>query len=258
MLIATYNCNSIRSRLNIVLRWLNRCKPDVLALQETKCEDEHFPADDFYDNGWQVAFRGEKSYNGVAVVTKRRPDEVSFGLGADDGVSESRFLHVRLGDVHVLNSYVPQGVDVQSERFAGKLQWLRRVRQYLDGHFDPSASKVAWVGDLNVAPEPRDVYDSSRFQNHVCHCPTVVEAFREVTSWGLVDVFRKHHPEGGLYSFWDYRLPRMLEQNLGWRLDHILATAPLAERCTECFIDLAPRQERFPSDHTVVVAKFEI
>ncbi len=260
MLIATFNCNSIRARLPIVLDWLEKYSPDVLALQETKCTDEMFPVGDFEDAGWHVAFRGQKGYNGVAMVTKDAPDEVSFGLGDDEGQSAPRLACIKYADAQVLNTYVPQGYELGTEKFVFKLEWFVRLRDYLAERFDAKKTPLVWVGDLNVAPEPKDVYDHDRIWPHVCHCKEVIDAFNAVVRWGFVDVFRKHVPDEGVFTFWDYRMPRALDANRGWRLDHVLATRPLADKSTEAFVDVEPRRRRDPkpSDHTFVAARFEI
>ena len=258
MLIATFNCNSLRVRLEAVLSWLEKYSPDVLALQETKCPDEQFPAEAFAEAGWFVAYRGQKSYNGVAMVTAELPDEVSFGLGDDDGVSEVRLACVRLGDVHVLNTYVPQGRALDSEQFQFKLEWFARLRKYLESRFDPATDKLVWVGDLNVAREPIDVYDAKLLWPHVCFCQEAMDALASVTSWPLVDVFRKHLPGEGVYTFWDYRMRGSVSRNLGWRIDHVLATPPAAAASTECFVDVEPRRAERPSDHTFVAARFDL
>ena len=257
MLIATFNCNSVRVRLPIILAWLEKHSPDVLALQETKCTDEQFPADAFTEAGWFVVYRGQKSYNGVAMVTAELPEEVSFGLG-DDDASEARLASVRLGDVHVLNTYVPQGQAPGTEQFQFKLDWLDRLRAYLERRFDPAKSKLVWVGDLNVAPEAIDVYDPKLLWPHACYCQDVIDALASVTSWGLVDVFRKHLPGEGIYTFWDYRMRGSVRRNLGWRVDHVLATPPAASASTECFVDVEPRRAERPSDHTFVAARFDL
>ncbi len=254
--VATFNCNGLRARLDLLLPWLDRWQPTVLALQETKCPDDQFPREPFERAGWVPTFRGEKGYNGVAMLTRTVPHAASFGLGDDAGESETRLACIRLGDVHVLNTYVPQGQALDSERFAFKLQWLSRVKAYLDARFDPQRDKLAWVGDLNIAPAPGDVYDSAALWPNVCHCQPTTDAFADLLAWGLVDVVRKHRPQEGTFTFWDYRLPRGVERNLGWRLDHVLATPPLADRSIECTVDLEPRRAERPSDHTVVIADF--
>lgn len=259
MIIATFNCNSVRARCEAILAWLDAHRPDVLALQETKCDDEHFPAEAFTRAGWCVNFRGEKRYNGVALISRAEPDEIAFGLGdGDDGLSETRLARGRWGAVTVLNTYVPQGRELNSEAFAFKRQWLERVKAYLQTHADPSSQMWAWVGDLNIAPTEADVYDAKRLMPHVCLCPEMTDAYESFLDWGLVDIFRKHLPDPGVYTFWDYRLRRSLERNLGWRIDHVLATPPLAERSVRCWVDTEPRRGERPSDHTFCIAEFDL
>ena len=259
MLIATFNCNSVRMRLGTILAWLEKYSPEVLALQETKCPDEAFPQESFTEAGWKVVFRGQKSYNGVALVTKEEPAEVRFGLeDGDDGQSQPRLACIKLGKIWVLNTYVPQGRSLDSESFIFKLEWFVRLRDYLKRNFNPTRNKVVWVGDLNVAPAPIDVYDSKAVWPHVCHCQEVIEAFEDVAAWGLVDIFRKHIPGEGVFTFWDYRAGRDLKGRTGWRIDHILATEVLAKTSRECFVDTGPRKGPRPSDHTFVAARFEI
>jgi exodeoxyribonuclease-3 len=258
MLIATFNCNSIRQRLGAVLAWLDAHRPDALALQETKVTDEQFPADAFRETGWHVAYRGEKSYNGVAIVTRDEPADVRFGLGdGDHGESGPRLAALRLGTVHIVNTYVPQGRELNSEAFRFKLDWLARLLRFFERQYDPATDRVAWVGDLNIAPEPRDVHDHDRIWPHVCHCPEVVEVFGTFLDFGFVDVFRKHRAETELFTFWDYRVRSAVERNMGWRIDHVLATPPLAAASTEVVVDMAPRRAEKPSDHTIVAARFD-
>jgi exodeoxyribonuclease-3 len=253
--LATFNANSIRSRLSIILDWLAVHNPDVLCVQETKCQDRDFPAEAFTSAGWRVVFRGEKSYNGVAIISREEPADVRFGLDGGDP-EEARLIRARIAGVDVLNSYVPQGTAVDSPRFQYKLDWFKRLRRLLETEYSPVAPLI-WAGDLNVAPEPADVYDPVLFEGSVCFHPLERAALGEVMSWGLVDVFRKHNAEAGQYTFWDYRMRGALSRNLGWRLDHIMATAPLAARSTAAHIDRAPRALDKPSDHTFLIAEFE-
>jgi exodeoxyribonuclease-3 len=257
MRIATFNANSIRSRLGMVLTWLKTSRCDVLCIQETKAQDPDFPLEAFTETGYHVAFRGEKSYNGVAVVSRDKPTTVRFGFDDGKQADETRLVYARLGPVHVLNTYVPQGRDIEHAMFRYKLDWFKRLRAYCDRHFS-TRMKVVWVGDLNVAPEPMDVHNSDKQQNHVCHHIDVRKAYDRTRSWGFEDVFRKYHPEPGHYSFFDYRFPSALKANRGWRIDHILATPPLARKSSGCFIDLEPRMQPKPSDHTFVVADFDV
>ncbi|MBN1269947.1 MAG: exodeoxyribonuclease III [Kiritimatiellae bacterium] len=257
MKIATFNANSIRSRLPIILDWLAREQPDVLCVQETKVQDHDFPQQPFRDAGYRVVFRGEKSYNGVAIVSRREPEEVVFGLDDGGPRDETRLARAAIGPVTIVNTYVPQGREVGHPMFAYKLEWFRRLRRYLDKSFSEK-DLLLWAGDLNVAAEPADVHNPDQQGNHVCFHADARAAFADCRAWGFVDVFRKHHPEPNQYSFFDYRMPRSLDRNLGWRLDYLLASEPLAAQSVDCRIDLEPRRLPKPSDHTFVVAEFKV
>ena len=258
MRIATFNANSIRTRLPIILPWLQEQCPDILAVQETKVQDHEFPESAFREIGYHCVFRGEKSYNGVALISREPTDEIRAGFHSGDMGNASRLIRGRWGDLHVINAYVPQGRDRESEHYAGKLQWLRHFRKMLEEDYSPEA-RVIWLGDLNVAPEPIDVHDPKGLDGHVCFNGELTELFYRVCSWGFLDVFRKHHPESGQFSFFDYR-EASVYKNKGWRIDHILATSPMYERSKDARIDLKPRRlrEPKPSDHTFVIADFEI
>lgn len=256
MRIATFNCNSIRIRLPAILSWLDEFSPDILALQETKVVDTDFPAQPLLDKGWYVVFRGEKSYNGVAVITRDKPESHSFGLGDDAGESESRLAHVRVGGIDLVNTYVPQGQGLDSEKFRFKLTWLARLRSYFEKIVTPS-NPLVWVGDINVAPTPIDVYDSKAVWPHVCHCQEVIDAMAGVVALGFTDIFRKHLPDPEIFTFWDFRQRGSVSRNRGWRIDHILATNPLAEKSISCHVDREARARERPSDHTFVYADFQ-
>ena len=255
MRIATFNCNSVRSRLDTVLRWLADCTPDVLCLQETKVQDGEFPADAFRLAGWQVAFKGEKSYNGVALVSKQKPDEVSFGLDSEPA-DPTRLAHARFGKLHVVNTYVPQGREIDHAMYAYKLQWLARLKKYFARNFTP-ATPLLWCGDLNVARLPIDVSSPETKQDHVCYHQAVRDAFEDTLAFGFTDLFRKHNPGLVDYSFYDYRAPFNPDQKRGWRIDYVLATAPLAEKSVAAAIDIAPRARPKPSDHCPLYADLQ-
>jgi exodeoxyribonuclease-3 len=256
MKIASFNVNSVRARLPVVLSWLHQRRPDVLAMQETKVQDESFPKTAFAEAGYSCVFRGQKSYNGVALAATRAVTDIQFGLPQEPR-DEARLLKARLGDLILVNTYIPQGYLAVSERFQYKLDWLARLLDYFRTNFRPS-DPLVWVGDLNVAPLPIDVYDPAALLGHVCYHPAVREALDEVVRWGFRDVFRMHCREAGQYTFWDYRMRGSFRRNHGWRLDHILATKPLAEKCTACYIDVEPRLAPHPSDHTPIVAEFDL
>lgn len=257
MKIATFNVNSIRSRLDIVRQWLDDNRPDVLCLQETKVVDDDFPELEFQSAGYHAVFRGEKSYNGVALISRAKPADVSFGLDDGQAPDATRLVAARIGPVHIVNTYVPQGRDIEHEMFQYKLEWFKRLRAFFNRRFKPTML-VAWVGDLNLAPEAIDIHNAAEQEDHVCYHQAARAAFAETRAWGFVDVFRKHHPEPGQYSYFDYRTLNAVQRNLGWRVDHILATAPLAKKSVDCHIDLKPRLMARPSDHTVMVAEFAL
>lgn len=256
--IATYNVNSIRSRLHIVIPWLKANRPDVFCMQETKVEDGGFPVAGFNDAGYHVVFRGAKSYNGVAVASLKEPEAIAFGLDDEGPRDEDRLIRGVFSGIPVINTYVPQGRERESEFFAYKLKWYGRLAAMLKRDYAP-AEPLIWCGDLNVAPEAIDVHDPKRLRGHVCFTPEVWQAFADAASWGLFDVFRRHHPgEAGLYTFFDYRVPKAAQRNLGWRVDHILATEPLLKRSRACAIDMQTRMAEKPSDHTVLYAEFKV
>jgi len=257
MIIATFNANSVRSRLDAILQWLKTHKPDVLCIQETKVEDKDFPALAFTESGYNVVFRGEKSYNGIATVSAEKPAEVRFGFDDGGQPDDTRLLYTRIGSVNIVNTYVPQGREIDHPMYQYKLEWFKRLKNYFDRHFSPK-SPVMWLGDLNVAPEAMDIHNAAAQDDHVCYHINVRKAFADTINWGFVDVFRKHHPEPGQYTFFDYRTINAVKRNMGWRVDHILATPPLAKKCTNSYIDLGPRMQSKPSDHTFLAAEFDV
>ena len=258
MRIATFNCNSIRARLDTVRTWLHTHQPDLLALQETKVVDDLFPRHELEAAGYHIAFRGMKAYNGVALLSRRPPDEVRFGLDDGQGPSdEPRLLHARFGTLHLVNTYVPQGRAIDHPMFAYKLGWFGRLRAYFDRHFTPRRS-VLWLGDLNVAAEPIDVHNPEDRAQHVCFHADVRRAFAHCRDWGFADVFRRFHPEPGQYSFFDYRTTWRGNAGDGWRLDYLLASRPLARTARACWIDVEPRRGPRPSDHCFVAADFDL
>lgn len=256
MKVATFNANSIRSRTDTIRKWLLVNQPDILAIQETKVQDTHFPMEAFEGTGYHIIYRGQKTYNGVAILSKLKPVDVVSRF-EPDLTDQARFLKAKIGPLTILNTYVPQGVDVSSDRFQYKLNWLGWIKTYLQQHHSP-AEPLLWVGDLNVARQDIDVHDPKRLWGHVCFCQEVQTALENVMEWGLTDLFRCFYPEPEQYTFWDYRVPNGFKRNLGWRLDYIMATAPLVKTCKNCWIDKEPRGWEKPSDHTFLVAEFDL
>jgi exodeoxyribonuclease-3 len=255
MKIATYNVNSIRRRLPLVLEWLQLHEPDAMCLQETKVQDHDFPVEEVQRAGYYSTFRGMKGYNGVATLTKKKPDYVLHGLCEGPDSEDVRLLQTVVDGIPIINSYVPQGYSITSEKYAFKLAWFQRLREYFETHLNPEKPAL-WVGDLNVAPEPIDVYHPDRRMTDVDFHIDARNAYKETAGWGFIDVFRKLHPERVQYTYWDY-FRNAFERNFGWRIDHVLATAPLAERCVKADVDLAPRAAPGASDHTVMWAEFD-
>jgi exodeoxyribonuclease-3 len=254
---ATFNVNGIRARLPVLLDWLERTRPDVLCLQETKVPDDAFPTRPLEALGYQCVFRGEKGFNGVAVLSRRPVTRMRAGLDDGGPPDEARLLLVKVQGVFVLNTYVPQGTAPDSPRFQYKLQWFGRLRAFMDRFMDPHEGAL-WLGDFNVAPDPRDVYDPEGLVGQIGFHPQEHAALQAAKDWGWVDIFRRHVRDGGHYSFWDYRLRGAVSRGLGWRVDHIWATSAMAARSARCWIDVGPRRAHRPSDHAPVLAQFEI
>ncbi len=254
MQIATWNVNSIRAREDRTLAWLEMHQPDVLCLQETKVADEVFPRADFEALGYEVTVCGQKTYNGVALLSRTTPVEVTRRFDDDVEEPEARFLSAKIAGVQIICVYVPNGQVVGSEKHAYKLAWLTQLQRYLEQHGDP-VEPLAVCGDLNIAPEDRDVCDPAEWADTVLCEPGVRDAFHRLCNWGLVDAFRVHRDAGKLYSWWDYR-QLAFQKNQGLRIDHILVTQPLAERSSNAFIDREARKGKGASDHAPVVAEF--
>lgn len=257
MKIATFNVNSVRKRISTVTRWLKTHAPDVLCLQETKVQDSEFPIDAFQGTGYVVTFRGMKGYNGVAVFTRTAPEYISAGLDKGPNSDAPRFLHVVVQGIAIVNTYIPQGFQIDHPKYQYKLEWFKRLRRYFSRHFSPD-QPIIWCGDMNVAPLPMDVHHPEKHLTHVCYHQDAREAYEKTLSWGFEDMFRRLYPDRQQFTFWDYRQPDALKANRGWRIDHILATKPLAQKCTAIGVDVNPRKGKSPSDHTVLWAEFSL
>lgn len=257
MRIATWNVNSIRAREERLVAWLGRRAPDVLCLQELKVEEPKYPRERLEALGYRSVVHAQKTYNGVAILSRLEATDVVVGLG--DGVEDpqSRLVSARVGGVRVVSVYMPNGQSVGSDKWTYKLAWMQRFRAWLDRHVSPD-EPAAICGDFNVAPEALDVHDPAFWEGETLYHPEARAGLAHVRAFGLVDTFRERHPgEAGLFSWWDYRMLGF-PKNRGLRIDHVDATRVLAAKCTESFIDRDERKGEAPSDHAPVVSTFEI
>ena len=254
MKIATWNVNSMKVRLPHVVEWLQNHEPDVLVLQEIKQLTEMFPQDELAAAGYTSLANGQKTYNGVAVISKEEPQDPDLELpGLDD--PQRRVLAVTIGGVRVINLYVPNGSEVGSEKYQYKLGWLRALRDYLAAQLEKYDNLVV-LGDFNIAPADEDVYDPEKWGEAILCSPLERAALSDLLDLGLADVFRKFDQPEKSFSWWDYRAA-MFRRNAGLRIDLILTSDPMTKRCTASYIDREPRTWERPSDHAPVVAEFE-
>lgn len=255
MKITTWNVNSLRARMPRFLPWLRENRPDVLCLQETKVVDDLFPRAEIEEEGYNVACFGQKTYNGVAILSRTPLEDVHCGFPGDGDDAEKRAIRAIVGDVVVLNLYVPNGSSVGSDKFAYKMDWLQRLRSYLAEEFDPG-EKVVVTGDFNITFDDRDVWDPEGLREAI-HCSTQErEALAQVMEFGLHDGLRKHQEEGGVFTWWDHR-GGAFWRNQGLRIDHFLLSGPALEACTGVTVDRDARKGKGPSDHVPVTAEFE-
>ena len=249
MKIASWNVNSLNVRLPHLLHWLAEAKPDVVALQETKLEDHRFPEDALLEAGYRSVFAGQKTYNGVAILARQAISDVQAGIpGFDD--PQKRVIAATVGDIRIVDLYVVNGEAVGSEKFAYKLRWLDAVREWLRAEL-AAHPKLVVLGDFNIAPDDRDVWDPKRWREKILCSTPEREAYRGLLDLGLSDSFRLFNDEAGQHSWWDYRLSGF-ERGWGLRIDLALVSDALKARCSAAGIDREPRGRERPSDHTPV------
>ncbi len=256
MKIATWNVNSIRARHDRVLAFLDREAPDVLCLQETKTPDKDFPFDAIAEKGYHATTHGQRTYNGVALLTREEPTSVRRGFEDErEEDPHARLVAATVAGVHVISAYFPNGSSVGSDKWHYKLAWMARLRTYL-GRLDPQ-TPVALCGDFNVAPDDaRDVAFPDRWQNTVLTHEAVRASLDNIRSWGFLDAIRLHHHGAGPFTWWDYRSLGFV-RNDGLRIDHIYVTETLVRRCTDAYVDRDERKGEKPSDHAPVIAVFD-
>ncbi|MHC8440666.1 MAG: exodeoxyribonuclease III [Candidatus Eutrophobiaceae bacterium] len=254
--IATWNVNSLRVRLAQVLDWLAVKQPDLLALQETKTQDDQFPMAEIRQAGYYALFNGQKTYNGVALLSRAPIKELGCGFSGFTDPQRRVLIAEAVGGVCVLNLYVPNGSEPDSEKYSYKLEWMRHLRSCA-AEMMKKYPCVVLLGDFNVAPEDRDVHDPAAWEGRVLISNPERAAFQSLLDLGFFDCFRRHCQEPGMYTWWDYR-GGSFRRNHGLRIDHILASADLAETCGHCEIDVEPRGNERPSDHCPVIAEFAL
>ena len=251
--IASWNVNSLNVRLPHVLAWCQAAQPDVLALQETKLVDEKFPADELKEAGYHSVFSGQKTYNGVAILSREpATDPVTDIPGLDD--PQRRILAATIGDIRVIDLYVVNGSEVGSEKFAYKLHWLECVTAWIKDELSRHENVVV-LGDFNIAPDDRDVHDPEAWNEKILCSTPERDALKAILDLGLSDTFRLFEQEEGIYSWWDYRM-NAFRRKMGLRIDLVLASDALKERCTASYVDIEPRRQERPSDHAPAVAEF--
>lgn len=255
MKIASWNVNSLKVRLPHVLDWLSEHQPDILGIQETKTIDENFPIEEIEAAGYQAAYAGQKTYNGVAVLSKKKSSDIITDLpGLDD--PQRRVLGATISGVRFLNLYVPNGSEVGSEKYDYKLDWLSKLATYIEDQLKQH-KKMVVVGDFNIAPDDRDVHDPEAWHEKILCSTPEREALQKLIDMGLSDTFRLFDQEENLFSWWDYRAAGF-RRNRGLRIDLVLSSSAMTKKCSASYIDKEPRKLERPSDHAPVVAEFTL
>lgn len=252
--VTTWNVNSIKARNDSALSWLDRNRPDILCLQELKTREDAFPFDAFKALGYHAVVNGQQTYNGVAIVSKTEPTAVARGMGDND--PQARLISADIAGIRVVCAYVPNGAEVGSEKYAYKLEWLARFRDWL-GPVVASGRDMIVAGDFNIAASEMDVHSPSRWEGTVIWNERMRDEFRLLRECGLVDTFRRVNPDAREYSWWDYRLAGF-SRNHGLRIDYVMANPDLAGRASRAEIDRNERGVEKPSDHAPVTVEFEL
>lgn len=253
--IATWNVNSINARLPNILGWLQATKPDIVLLQEIKCQDAAFPTEAVGDLGYNVAVHGQKSYNGVAILSLRPLEDVTRGLPGDPADEQARYIEASVDGLRVASIYLPNGNPIGTEKFAYKLAWMERLRTHAASLLEQDEA-VVLGGDYNVIPEPIDCHDPNAWLDDALFQPESRRAFRALLHLGFTEAFRALHPEERAYSFWDYQRGAF-QLDHGIRIDHLLLSPQAADRLVGCTIDKEPRRQPKASDHTPVVVELQ-
>ena len=264
MLIATWNVNSVRTRLSQIINWINQVNPDILCLQETKVIDNDFPIKPFEELGYEVIAFGQKSYNGVAIISKIAPENVNKGFSGyledqndvNKFEDQKRLITADINGVKIINVYVPNGSALNSEKFDYKINWLNCLSSFLDSQ-EKNGELICLLGDFNIAPSNKDIHDPQRYAGGIMASEIERNVLNNVLKERLIDSFRVYEKNTGHWSWWDYR-NNGYELNKGWRIDHIYISKTLTSKLKSCVIDCNPRGNVQPSDHAPVMINIDL
>ncbi len=261
MLIATWNVNSIRTRLSQIIDWINQVNPDILCLQETKVTDDSFPIEPFEKLGYSVEAYGQKSYNGVAIVSKIKPQNTNKGFYISDQNVEifsdqKRLISADINGVRIINVYVPNGSSLESDKFEYKIHWLNCLSSFLDEE-EKKGDLICLMGDFNIAPSNFDIHDPKKYEGGIMASEIERNALNNVLKERFIDSFRIFEKTTGHWTWWDYR-NNAYELNKGWRIDHIYISKELSSKLKSCVIDSLPRSNLRPSDHAPVMINLDL
>ena len=264
MLIATWNVNSIRTRLTQIINWINTVNPDIICLQETKVVDEDFPYKPFEDLGYQVKVHGQKSYNGVAIITKLEVEEVNKGFATEsereqtfsEFAEQKRLITAVIKGLRIINVYVPNGSSLDSDKYIYKIKWLKQLSIFLNEQ-EKKGESICLLGDFNIAPSDLDIHAPTKYKGGIMASDIEREALNNVLKGRFIDSFRIFEKSTGHWSWWDYR-NNAYELNKGWRIDHIYISNTLSSKLKSCVIDRSQRENLQPSDHAPVMINLEI
>lgn len=258
MKVATWNINGVNSRLDQLLRWAAAARPDVICLQETKSVDTRFPVARIRSIGYEhIEFFGEKSYNGVAIISKIPLTDIHKGFPKDKADAPRRLIAATANGIRIVNTYFPHGTRIGSDKFKFKLDWVGRLRKYFDKHYSPQ-DDVLLCGDTNICPHEMDMWNVRYWATRMHFTKEERAVFQKLKQWGFIDVFRQMNDQPGEYTWWDTFRESSFPKNRGLRLDHIWATESLAAMCTDAYVDREPRGWEHPSDHAPVIAEFRV
>ena len=264
MLIASWNVNSVRTRITQIIAWINQVNPDVLCLQETKVTDDSFPVQPFEELGYSVEIYGQKSYNGVAIISKSKADNIEKGFSINSYpdqdieffLEQKRLISAEINGIKVINAYVPNGSSLDSDKFDYKIRWLNYLALYLDEQVK-SGKFICLLGDFNIAPSSLDIHDPQKYEGGIMASKDERNALSNVIKESLIDSFRIFEKNTGHWSWWDYR-NNAYELNKGWRIDHIYISKELSSKLKSCVIDSSPRGNLRPSDHAPVMINLDL